>query len=300
MIDGITHEGGVARQQLSISHKVSIGAVVDAGDGRTRPTKLDHFRFQTRGLKGGWVEDVELTDMLASRYSRTDDGKVRAFPIILASNNLEQAFRTELALWSRSACLCRGDGVTAKRRSGLQPENPLEAWAGPCGQGCPERASGQCKPSGDLYFMFADRPAVGSVVVLHTSSYRSVTAIHSALSDLHARTGGRISGIPLMLVMRPFQTRYKGADGKPRSGLAYSLSVEYRAEDQDIMKRLMEQALENAPPPPVDVVDQLLEAGEIAEEFYPEAEEEEDDPPRTIPRIITEPKITDKTDPFVV
>ena len=64
-----------------------------------------------------------------------------------------------------------------------------------CGNGCPELAAGLCKPSGDLRFVLADFPRLGSVCRIHTSSYRSIRQIHSALEEIQTFTGGRLAGI---------------------------------------------------------------------------------------------------------
>jgi len=71
------------------------------------------------------------------------------------------------------------------------------------GNGCPELANGQRKPGGDLRFVLADFPRLGSVCRIHTCSYRSNRQIHSALQEIQPFTGGWLAGITAKLTVRP-------------------------------------------------------------------------------------------------
>ena len=54
-----------------------------------------------------------------------------------------------------------------------------------------------CKPSGDLRFQLSRNiPAVGSTALLHTSGYRSIIQIFSAVERIKELTGGRIARNP--------------------------------------------------------------------------------------------------------
>jgi hypothetical protein len=59
-----------------------------------------------------------------------------------------------------------------------------------------------------LRFVLADFPRLGSVCRIHTSSYRSIRQIHSALQEIQTFTGGRLAGITGKLVVRPEEVAY--------------------------------------------------------------------------------------------
>ena len=85
------------------------------------------------------------------------------------------------------------------------------------------------KPSGDLRFVLADFPRLGSVCRIHTCSYRSVHQIHSALQEIQTFTGGRLAGITAKLTVRPEEATYfdrKEKRKKTSSIWALSLEVE--------------------------------------------------------------------------
>jgi hypothetical protein len=172
VIIGVTQDqdGGVV-QRLSVSPKVSIGLPPN-GD-RNHPTN-----------RVEWEADPELT--------RHYGEQCRELHIMLIDDDIEYVFPSSYAWWTATERKCWGDGVTATRRTaeklGGQP------WT-TCGSGCPEPSSGQCKPGGDLRFVLADFPRLGSVCRIHTCSYRSIRQIHSALQGMQAFTGGRLAGI---------------------------------------------------------------------------------------------------------
>ena len=164
-----TTDGRVV-QRLSVSTKVSIGLPPN-GD-RNHPTKLDHFAFLRKKKTANrveWEADPELT--------RHYGEQCRELHIMLIDDDIENVFPSSYAWWTATERKCWGDGVTATRRTGEKPVG--QPWT-TCGNGCPELASGQCKPSGDLRFVLADFPRLGSVRRIHTCSYRSIRQIHSA------------------------------------------------------------------------------------------------------------------------
>ena len=170
MIIGVTHNpDGRVIQRLSVSTKVSIGLPPN-GD-RNHPTKLDHFVFLRKKKAASgveWERDPELTQ----HYG---DG-CRELYIMLIDDDIESVFPSSYAWWTASERKCWGDGASATRRTTEKPGG--QPWT-PCGTGCPELGAGQCKPSGDLRFVLADFPRLGSVCRIHTSSYRSIRQISS-------------------------------------------------------------------------------------------------------------------------
>lgn len=271
MIIGVTHDqDGRVVQRLSVSTKVSIGLPPN-GD-RNHPTKLDHFVFLRKkktphGVE--WEPDPELTEHYGA--------ECRELHIMLMDDDVENVFPSSYAWWTATERKCWGDGTSAARRT---PEKPGgEPWT-PCGNGCPELSSGLCKPSGDLRFVLADFPRLGSVCRIHTSSYRSIRQIHSALQEIQTFTGGRLAGITGKLVVRPEEiTYFDRKEKRKKTTSVWVLSLEVEGED---MRKLIANLTENArlfaetrkllgPAGKVlEVVEEEQEqAPEINGEFYP-------------------------------
>jgi Recombination directionality factor-like len=273
MIIGVTHDqDGRVVQRLSVSTKVSIGLPPN-GD-RNHPTKLDHFVFlrkkkTPRGVE--WEPDPELTEHYGA--------ECRELHIMLIDDDIENVFPSSYAWWTATERKCWGDGTSATRRTAEKPAG--EPWT-PCGTGCPELASGLCKPSGDLRFVLADFPRLGSVCRIHTSSYRSIRQIHSALQEIQTFTGGRLAGITGKLVVRPEEiTYFDRKEKRKKTTSVWVLSLEVEGED---MRKLIANLTENArlfaetrkllgPAGKVlEVVEEEQEqAPEINGEFYPPA-----------------------------
>ena len=235
MIIGVTHDqDGRVVQRLSVSTKVSIGLPPN-GD-RNHPTKLDHFVFlrkkkTPRGVE--WEPDPELTEHYGA--------ECRELHIMLIDDDVENVFPSTYAWWTATERKCWGDGTSATRRTGEKPGG--EPWT-PCGNGCPELASGVCKPSGDMRFVLADFPRLGSVCRIHTSSYRSIRQIHSALQEIQTFTGGRLAGITGKLVVRPEEiTYFDRKEKRKKTTSVWVLSLEVEGDD---MRKLIANLTENA------------------------------------------------------
>lgn len=272
-IFGVTvGEQGEVMQRLAIGTKVAIGQVVTR-NGKTMPQKLDHFVFLRKSAKTfEWEPDPELT----AKYG----AECREFWIILLDDGQENVFRTEYAWWSKTEKVCWGDGRQATRRTKEQPGG--QAWT-PCGDGCPDLENGNCKPSGDLYFVLADFPKLGSVCRLHTSSYRSIRQVHSAIEQIRTVTGGRLAGIRAKLVVRPEKATYVDArDKSKKTTTIYALNLELAAED---MRKLLGEMTQYArlfeqtqkllgTGRKVEYAEEAEEerAPDVAQEFYPAEE----------------------------
>jgi hypothetical protein len=262
------HPDGAAR--VSVSTKVSIGLPPN-GD-RNHPTKLDHFAFLRKKKTANRVE-WEVDPDLTAHYGE----QCREMHIILIDDDIENIFPSSYAWWTATERKCWGDGVAATRRTNEKPGG--EPWP-QCGNGCPELAAGQCKPSGDLRFVLADFPRLGSVCRIHTCSYRSIRQIHSALQEIQTFTGGRLAGITAKLTVRPEEATYfDRREKRKRTASIWALSLEVEGDD---MRKLIANLTENARlfaetrkllgsgGKVLEVVeDEQEQAPEIAAEFYP-------------------------------
>ena len=270
MIIGVTHDhDGRVVQRLSVSTKVSIGLPPN-GD-RNHPAKLDHFVFLRKKKSANrveWEADPELTQHYGEQC--------RELHIMLIDDDIENVFPSSYAWWTAIERKCWGDGVSATRRTADKPGG--EPWP-QCGNGCAELAAGLCKPSGDLRFVLADFPRLGSVCRIHTCSYRSIRQIHSALEEIQTFTGGRLAGITAKLTVRPEEATYfDRKEKRKKTASIWALSLEVEGDD---MQKLIANLTENARlfaetrkllsgGKVLEVVeDEQEQAPELAAEFYP-------------------------------
>jgi hypothetical protein len=160
---------------------------------------------------------------------------------MLIDDDIENVFPSAYAWWTATERKCWGDGTSATRRT---PEKPGgQPWK-PCGSGCPELDAGQCKPGGDLRFVLADFPRLGSVCRIHTCSYRSIRQIYSALQEIQTFTGGRLAGITAKLTVRPEEATYfDRKEKRKRTASIWALSLEVEGDD---MQKLIANLTENA------------------------------------------------------
>src|SRR5208337_3678419 len=216
-----------------------------------------------------WEIDPELT--------RHYGEQCRELHIMLIDDDIENVFPSSYAWWTATERKCWGDGITATRRTAEKPGG--QPWTA-CGSGCPELASGQCKPGGDLRFVLADFPRLGSVCRIHTCSYRSIRQIHSALQEIQTFTGGRLAGITAKLTGRPEEATYfDRKEKRKKTSSIWALSLEVEGDD---MRKLIANLTENARlfaetrkllgsgGKVLEVVeDEQEQAPEVAAEFYP-------------------------------
>jgi Recombination directionality factor-like len=299
---GLTHdENGVALERLPVTIKVAIGEGPEPGSQNGHPRRLDHFVFKRKTLRG---QDVvwEPAPEIAKLYGE----KPTELGIIFLNDDPREVLRTEYAWWTPAGYKCHGDLVQiangnevryemrAVRRTQKHPEG--EPWPGnykyadgpkkgrsvePCGEGCPDLERGDCKPSGDLYFILEKFPTLGAVCRLHTSSYRSIRNLSNGLMQIRRFNGGRLVGIKAVLKATPEKIWYSDRNGARHSSVVHILSLEMGAANIPGFT-----ARTNAP---VRVVDQSRpavgpsrgvqyavhetdaeRAKEIAVEFYPD------------------------------
>jgi hypothetical protein len=252
---GLTHnENGAALEKLPVTIKVAIGEGPEPGNGNNgnnHPRRLDHFVFKRKALRG---QDVVW--LRASDISSAHGEKPTEVGIIFLNDDPQEVFRTEYAWWTPSGCKCHGELVQiangdggrfemrALRRTQKHPEG--EPWPGnykyvdgakkghpvePCGEDCPDLERGDCKPSGDLYFILEKLPTLGAICRLHTSSYRSIRNLSNGLMQIRRLNGGRLTGIRATLKASPERISYAGRDGTWHTSVAYILSLEIGGTD---------------------------------------------------------------------
>jgi hypothetical protein len=302
---GLTHdENGAALEKLPVTIKVAIGEGPEPGNGSSHPRRLDHFVFKRKTLLGQdvvWVPAAEITQ--AHGEKPTELG------IIFLNDDPREVFRTEYAMWTPGGCKCRGELVQisdgeglrfemqAVRRTQKHPEG--EPWPGnyryiegpekgqpveACGEGCPDLQRGDCRPSGDLYFILEKFPTFGAICRLHTSSYRSIRNLSNGLMQIRRLNGGRLTGIRATLKATPEMVSYFDREGTRHTSVAYILSLEIGARDlRALVQSMTEPArvLGDGGLPAIDLSQGVPyvvretegeRAKEIAGEFYPKDE----------------------------
>jgi len=301
---GLTHdESGVALEKLPITIKVAIGEGPEPGNENSHPRRLDHFVFKRKTLRG---QDVVWEP--APDISKAHGEKPTELGIIFLNDDPREVFRTEYALWGPSGCKCRGELVQiangdglhyemrATRRTQKHPEG--EDWPAnykyidgpkkgqpvePCGDGCPDLERGDCKPSGDLYFILEKFPTFGAICRLHTSSYRSIRNLSNGLMQIRRLNGGRLTGIKAVLKASPEKISYSDQDGIRHTSVAYILSLEIGGTDlRTLVATMTEPArLLTEGRPTIELsrgVQYVVHesdgerAKEIAGEFYPDSD----------------------------
>ncbi|MGH9454084.1 MAG: hypothetical protein ACRD2O_08965, partial [Terriglobia bacterium] len=275
----------------------------DPNNPKSHPKKLDHFVFKRKSINAKnivWEEDAHLMEIFGANPVEIG--------IILLDDDPDNVFRTSYAWWTQTECKCRGEMVQledgawamqATRKTEKHPDG--EPWPGNyrykggdkdgqavegCGDGCPDLERGDCKPSGDLYFVLDKFPTFGAVCRLHTTSYRSIRQISSALLQVQKITGGRLAGIRTMLKVRPEKGTYTDASGKHTTTL-YILSLEVDAQDWKKLlasmtetSALFERTRKLLGGGRLEIVEDDGErAPEIAGEFHPRSEIVDEAPP---------------------
>jgi Recombination directionality factor-like len=301
---GLTHdENGTALEKLPVTIKVAIGEGPEPGNVNSHPRRLDHFVFKRKTLRG---QDVVWDP--APDISKAHGEKPTEMGIIFLNDDPREVFRTEYALWTPSGCKCRGELVQianggglryemqATRRTQKHPEG--EDWPGnykyvdgpkkgqpvePCGEGCPDLEGGDCKPSGDLYFILEKFPTFGAICRLHTSSYRSIRNLSNGLMQIRRLNGGSLNGIKSILKASPEKIAYSDHDGTRHTSVAYILSLEIGGTDlRSLVTNMTEPArLLSEGRAPIELSrgtqyavreTETERAAEIAGEFYPSSE----------------------------
>ena len=244
---GLTHdETGAALEKLPVTIKVAIGEGPEPGDGNSCPRRLDHFVFKRKTLRGPDVAWAPAPDIASVHGENPSE-----LGIIFLNDDPREVFRTEYAWWTPAGCKCHGELVQIADENGIRfemlavrrtPEHPEgEPWPGnhkhsegpkkgqaveACGDGCPDLGCGDCKPSGDLYFILEKFPTLGAVCRLHTSSYRSIRNLSNGLMQIRRLNGGRLTGIRATLKASPEKISYSDRDRTRHTSVAYILSLE--------------------------------------------------------------------------
>jgi len=244
---GLTHdEHGAALEKFPVAIKVAIGEAPDPDVEDSNPRALFHFLFKRKVMRGGsvyWEPASEIADVYGEKPTRVG--------VVFLHDDPREVFPSEYALWTRRGRFCHGELVQITNGSGLHykmqairrtREHPEgEPWPGDrkylsgprqgqpveaCGAGCPELESGNCGPSGDLYFILEKFPTLGAICRLHTGGKTSVPNLSNAVAQLHSWNGGRLKGVKAVLKVTPEMRWHPGEDGRWETSVVPILSLE--------------------------------------------------------------------------
>jgi len=211
---------------------------------RKYPRKVPYFTFLRMGADGNYVHDFEAIEQHGAAPSEIDI-------VFLNNSPLDAAFQ----MFTQAELKCEGNGLDARRRLSMAAtpeEHELADKAAAAGEkyfpiiggcyskGCPYPREGKCKPHGRLMFQLLNSPRVGGTCSYDTTSYRSIPQLASGIEQIKQVTGrgnaehGRVAGIPLKLVLRPYKVSHEG-----KSSTQFGVSLEFRADNAVELARML-------------------------------------------------------------
>lgn len=216
------------------------------------PSKINHFTFTkpvVENEREAYVPDFPAIE----RHGATP----RSVDIVFLDDD---PLNGSYQMWSQTELKCKGDGIDAMRHvtiADTEDEKESAKMAAANGEkyyaiksgcwtcNCPyakESAPGKpspCKPGGDLRFQLVSDLRVGGYSYFHTTGFRSIAQLFSCLEQIKALTGGRLAGVPLQMVLRPYKTNHNG-----QAATQYGVHLQFRAESMAALRRnLIEQAI---------------------------------------------------------
>lgn len=180
--------------------RITMGHTVVRGD-KAMPVKDDHFSLTT--LVQNKTDRSWGTHPLQAQHSKGKE-KLRAIPVRIAYNDLGLNLNNSFSAFDSKTgrVLCVGDGCRAKRAT-VDGVKEIDC---PKPEGCDYAAKTRCKNMSRAYFRIEGQEDELGVFILRTTSYNSLNYLGTRLAELHGLTGGRIAGMPMMLVMESKST----------------------------------------------------------------------------------------------
>lgn len=189
---------------------------------RLYPRKIPYFTFLRMAVDGNFVHDFDAIE---------ENGPTPTEVSIVFLT--DDPFDSRFAWYTAAELKCEGNGLNARRRLALaqgQHEEKLAIDAEAKGEkffpivgGCYAKgcmyARGDkpsCKPHGRLHFQLQNSPRVGGTCTFDTTGFRSISQLFSCIEQIKMITGrgdaarGRVAGIPLTMVLRPYKTSHNG------------------------------------------------------------------------------------------
>lgn len=178
--------------------KIRLGIKKENARGVEYPSAVDYFVVNP---------DQSTSEEAAKAFRDVYKEKPRAIDVMFPVNDVEKFFPQFYRRYgSGSGLLCKGDGETATeidRETGEIIERECDPAE------CEWAAKKHCRPVGTLQFLLYKVPGLG-IWQIDTSSYHSIVNLNSAIDFIRGLTGGKISWIPLKLLIRPKEVQVEG------------------------------------------------------------------------------------------
>ena len=230
--------------------RITMGHTVVKSEGKALPVKDDHFSlttlFQDKKTRA-WE-----THPLQNNITKAGE-KLRAIPVRIAYNDINLTLHNSFSAFDtqKGRVLCSGNGTKARRVT----DEGVREMDCPRPEACEFGQRQRCKNMSRAYFQVEGQDDELGVFILRTTSFNSLNYLGSRLAQLSGYTGGRLAGMPMMLVMKTktttqsFREPIQFADLVTRPGMTLAEAVKQAAGYQATMNELglsiegMEEAL---------------------------------------------------------
>jgi hypothetical protein len=194
LLSGLTY-------QTPVIGTIKIGGIREK-DGKRLPFTDDQFSINTRyrDSEGQWVPH-RVQQTLEKDTKNVHEGRLNSIPVRIIYDNPNLNFGEQYAAFTtngRPACV--GNGQTAKRVE----NGKVQSVACPGSAGCEygSRKEHRCDAFARALFHIEGQDESEGAFIFRTGSYNSVNDMRVRLQSLHAGFGGKLSGLPMKLVMR--------------------------------------------------------------------------------------------------
>lgn len=187
--------------QTPVIGTIRIGGVMEQG-GMRLPFTDDKFSVHTRyrDANGDWVPHA-VQKTLESDKANMHDERLNSIPVRIIYDNPNLNVGEQYAAFSqdgRPACV--GNGLKAKRVVNDQVTCVDCPGAAACTYGA--ESAHRCNTYARALFHIEGQTESEGAFIFRTSSYNSVNDMRVRLQSLHAGFDGKLSGLPMKLVMR--------------------------------------------------------------------------------------------------
>lgn len=235
--------------------RITMGHTVVRAEGKTLPVKDDHFSLTTLiqdKTTRAWGEHPLQKTIVGEKKGNAAKDKLRAIPVRVVYNDPNLTLHNSFSAWDtqKGRILCCGNGTTARRAT----EDGVKDIDCPRPEACEFGTRQRCKNMSRAYFQVEGQEDELGVFILRTTSFNSLNYLGTRLAQLTGLTGGRLAGMPMMLVMetktttQSFREPIQFADLVTRPGMKLIDAIKQAADYQKSMADagLSLEGMENA------------------------------------------------------
>jgi hypothetical protein len=183
--------------------RISIGHTVEKG-GKNLPRRDDFITITSQVKRDGeWLAHPLQERCVRDQQLESASAKLRQIPVRLMFNDPDLSFREQYEAFDGSRQVCVGDGEKARRRV----DGRIEEVACPAPDNCQFAAVYRCQPFGRLNVQIDGQDDPLATFIFRTRGWNSIRTLRTKLEYLRAALGGKLAGLPLLLVMRARSSR---------------------------------------------------------------------------------------------